>query len=159
MLRAMAFLAIGWTLLAGSKAVHAFEVKGITPGMPIASVNTESCKKIPNADSGVPGFQCQTSLGGSPGTVNIGVMDDVVVLAVFNIPAAMMTPTRDALAEKYGPPRKPNRYIESYSWDRDQLSMTIKTNRLAGGFDVLLVDWTLFNRAQDAQKNQARGDI
>jgi hypothetical protein len=151
---AFAIAAVG---LAGPAA--AFEVKGYTPGMEISKVDLAACEKIANADSGVPGFRCDTTLGGDKAELRLLVFEGTVVGMVFKVPDGRMTPTLDALSQKYGRPVQPNRNLEEYNWRKGELEMTIKDNRVTRSYQLLLVDFELFRKAQAANADKAKKDI
>ena len=142
-----------------SSHAAAFEVKGYTPGMDIAAADLNGCEKVENADSGIPGFSCDTSLGGDPATLRIGVFEDKVVALIFHVPNARMKPTLDALSEKYGRPSQNNRYIEDYNWRRGDLVMGIKEQQIRRGYSLLVMSTSLFKKAQAAAAAKAKKEI
>jgi hypothetical protein len=111
----------------------AFEVKGYTPGMEIDKVDLAGCEPVQNADSGVPGYMCNTTLGGNAAELRIAVFERKVIALVFLVPNARMKPTLDALSEKYGTPNRINRYSEDYYWHRGDLAMSIQQERVRAG--------------------------
>ncbi|MBX3665743.1 MAG: hypothetical protein KF834_08645 [Burkholderiales bacterium] len=95
------FVIISWCLFFAG-AVHAFEVKGYTPGMDVSMLDLKSCRAIPDADSGIPGYACDTTVGGDPAVARLLVFGGKLIGAVFNLKNAHMRPVLDALTEKYG---------------------------------------------------------
>jgi hypothetical protein len=145
-----------------SSTAAAFDVKGYAPGMDAANLDLTACEKVSNADSGVPGFRCDRTLGGDSAELRIGVFDDKVVLLTFIVRNGRMTATRDALIEKFGAPVQPNRYIETYQWSGGGQVMAIKENRQNRpdqGYTVLLYDRMLFDKAKAAAGSKAKKDI
>jgi hypothetical protein len=135
----------------------AFEVKGYTPGMEISKVDLTGCTKIDNADSGVPGFRCDTTLGGDKAQLRLTVFEGKVVGVIFIVREGRMTPTLDALSQKYGRPSKRNRYSEEYDWTSGDIWMTISEE--GRGYSVLVVDHALSKRERAAAANKAKKDI
>jgi len=137
----------------------AFEIKGYSPGADVSTVDTSLCRGGENIDSGIPGFTCDTTLAGEKAELRLAVFDGKLVAIIFRVAGTLMTPTLDALSQKYGTPTKPNRFIEDYSWSRGNEIMSIKESRLTNGYQVLLMDFALFRRARDAAAAKAKKDI
>ena len=141
-------------------AADAFEIKGYTPGMSLTSAIIKDCEAIPDADSGVPGYRCQTTLGGDQAVLRLVVFDEQLVAAIWTVENGNFRAMLDALSEKFGHPRQSNRYIEAYNWHEGRQSLTIKQNSVERKrYSVLLVDFNLYDRAKAPQKEKAKKDL
>jgi hypothetical protein len=141
-------------------AADAFEIKGYTPGMSLTSAIIKDCEAIPNADSGIPGYSCLTTLGGDQAVLRLAVFDEQLVAAVWHVESGNFRAMLDALSEKYGNPRQSNRYIEDYSWREGRQSLSIKQNSVERKkYAVLLADFNLYDRAKASQKEKAKKDL
>lgn len=136
-----------------------FEIKGIAPGMQVPAELGQQCTAVANADSGIPGLSCQTTLGGSTAQMRVIVHEKQIVGVVVVVSGAMMGPVLDALSEKYGRPIQHNRYMREYQWSAGGRLLGIKEDSIERGYSVILYDKALYQAARDALKNKARGDI
>lgn len=107
----------------------------------------------------MPGYACDTTVGGDPASVRVLVFEGKVVGVIFTTKNAHMKPILDALSEKYGRPTQSNRYIENYNWRNGRLTMSLKEKKLDRGYDILLIDFDLFAAAQKSAKDKAKSDI
>lgn len=146
-------------LLLVAAGVSAFDLKGVTPGDPASSVDLKDCRKTADADSGIPGYRCDTTLGGYPARLSIAVVDERVTGLIYRVDEGSMTPLREAFEEKFGRARKPNRYIERYIWGKGELSMTMEETRGGRGFFVLSMHNGLAKVHSDREKAKAKKDF
>lgn len=137
----------------------AFELKGFQTGVEVSTLDLKACAEVKNADSGLPGYSCKTTLGGDAADARVAVFGGKVVAVVFRIESGRLGPVRDALAEKYGRPSQSNRYIEDYDWSEGNQILGIKEQRVTKGYTVILMDRTLYAAAQKAAKEKAKGDL
>lgn len=137
----------------------AFELKGINLGDDISSTDLKQCKPVPDADSGIPGYRCDTTFGGTPAVMMLIVTEQKIAAIKIIVEGQIMSPIRDALQEKYGSPSKPNRYIEDYNWSRGEKFLSIKESRMTRGYAVLAIDWVLVNTFNNKTKNKAKNDL
>jgi hypothetical protein len=151
---------IGAAAVFGSiNAVEAFELKGYKPGMKLADIDLNGCQQLANADSGVPGYRCNTTLGGEEAVVRLAIFEEQLVAAIFTVEAGQFGAMLDALSEKYGRPSKRNRFIEDYDWHQGQEYLGIKQNTIKRGYRVLMLNFSLYDRAKAAQKEKAKKDM
>ena len=139
--------------------VGAFELKGISPGMPANELDLAGCVQVENADSGIPGFHCDSTIGGDKAALKIVVFDARVVGAIFNVEVGHMGPVKDALSQKFGTPDRPNRYMEKYLWSRGSLSMRIAERGRNRGYSVTVLDFILYQTAAQANAKKAGKDL
>lgn len=142
-----------------SSYVFSFEVKGYKLGMDASGLDVKDCSPVKDADSGVPGFRCQTTLGGENAELRLLVFDDRLVGFIFRLKNAHMQPVFDALTEKYGRPAQPNRYMQDYTWSTGGQLLSIKERRIDRGYSVLGLDQPLFENARKANAQKAKSDI
>jgi hypothetical protein len=162
MKRALAIAALftlAMPLHAAEGDTFGFEVKGYSAGADISTIDTSACRSSPSVDSGVPGFVCDTTLAGEKAELRLAVFDGKIVAVIFRVESARMTPTLEALSEKYGRPGKQNRYIEDYNWSKGEVSMSIQESRLTHGYRLLIADLALFRRASAAAAAKAKKDL
>lgn len=145
--------------LAFCGSATAFEIKGISPGDSIETVDLAACRAVENADSGIPGYRCDTTFGGAKAIMTLVVAEKKIVAIKMAVEGQVMGPIRDALAEKYGQPSKRNRYIEDYDWNSGEKHLSIKESRIARGYSVLSVDFSLFDAVTQQNKEKAKGDL
>lgn len=151
----MAALALTGT----TSAQPAFDLKGYTTGGDFAAIDTKSCRKTPDVDSGVPGVICESTFGGEKAELRIGHHEGKVVVVIFEVKNAGMRPTLDALTSKYGRPTKPNQFLDDYLWRSGDLMLFLDSKRVSNGYSAMLIDMALFKRATEAQADKAKKDI
>ncbi len=152
-------LTLAAPLVVAQGADVGFEIKGLAPGVDISAIDTSACRAVKDADSGVPGLSCDTTLAGEKAELRLPVHEKKVVALIFRVDNALMTPTLDALTQKYGRPVQPNRYIEAFNWTRGDISMAISKRRVENGYTLVLVDLALFRIARAASADKAKKDL
>jgi hypothetical protein len=138
---------------------YAFEVKGITPGDDLSSVNLKACRPTADADSGVPGYVCDTTFGGAPAKMNLLVAEKKVIGAVIKVEHEVMQPTLKALEEKYGRAARPNQFMERYVWSSGRDYLSIEESALGGGYTVSNVNFALFEAFTNQKAQKAKSDL
>jgi hypothetical protein len=159
MKKAMVTGIAGVALLVSVVSASAFDIKGFKSGMNVADIDTQKCEKVPNADSGIPGYACNTTLGGDQALARLAVFDEKLVAAVFTVNNGQFRPMLDALSEKFGRPSQPNRFLEEYQWAQGREILSLKQNLTKTGYRVLIMDLSLYNQAKDVQKEKAKKDL
>ena len=152
-------LLLGLSTLVCASYVSAFDVQGYSPGMPIPPQVERECIKVSNVDSGVPGYRCNSTLGGEPAVLKIAVFQGKVAGVIFILESQHMGSMLKMFREKYGSPTQPNPHNPDYHWSKGQMFLFIKqlhtpTGRRGGyrvwGYTVVLVDSDLFDKASKA---------
>lgn len=142
-----------------SLAADRFDIKGYSAGVAVSSLDLKPCHAEKHVDSGMGGYICDTTIAGEPAKLKLAVFDGVVAAVIANVDKGMMTPIVDALTQKFGPPSKPNRYIEEYTWRRSQQWMIAETNRVSGGYKIMIIDSDQLAKSKASLANKAKGDI
>jgi hypothetical protein len=153
------FVCLSGALFALGAHAAPYEIKGIAPGTDVSTVDLKACTAVKNADSGVPGYRCNTTYGGAPAVMTVVVANQKVIAVKVLVEGQVMTPVRDALQEKYGPARQPNRYIESYQWQSGPDYLEIEERRVGGGYSAISINFDLYHAVSDTQKSKAKTDL
>lgn len=137
----------------------AFDVKGISPGADIVSIDRKGCRPVANADSGLPGYECDTTYAGERATMRLIVPDKRVIAVVVRVENGDFLPTLKALEEKYGSAHQPNRFIESYVWRSGPSYLQIEQSRSGQGYSVTTMDFDLYNAITKQKTEKVKGDL
>lgn len=139
--------------------VAAFDVKGISPGADIGSVDRTGCRPVANADSGLPGYECDTTYAGERATMRLVVPDKRVIAIVVHVENGDFLSTLKALEEKFGSARQPNRFMESYVWRSGPSHLQIEQSGTGHGYTVTTMDFDLFGAITKQKTEKAKGDL
>lgn len=150
--------ALACTALLVSSA-YGFEIKGISPGDDASSISLKGCRQVANADSGVPGYTCDTTFAGSPAKMTILVAENKVIGILITVDHEVMQPTLQALEEKYGHAARPNQFMQRYVWSSGRDYMTIEERRAGAGYSVSNVNLELFEAFTKQKAQKAKGDL
>jgi hypothetical protein len=137
----------------------AFELKGIASGANLDTVDLKACRAVPDADSGIPGYRCDSTFGGAPANMSLVVADEKIVGVKIIVEGELMLPILEALQEKYGSPRKANRFIEDYTWTAGEKFLSLKESRIGRGYTVLTADLALYRAVINKRKNSVKRDL
>jgi hypothetical protein len=138
---------------------YAFEIKGITPGDDVSSLNLKACRSVPNADSGVPGYICETTFAGAPAKMTVLVADKKVIGTIVRVEHEVMQPTLQALEEKYGRPVQPNQFMQKYIWSSGTDYMDIEESAIGGGYSVSNFSTEMFEAFTKKKAQKAKSDL
>jgi hypothetical protein len=153
------FACLSGALFALSAHAGAYEIKGIAPGADVSTLDLRACSAVKNADSGIPGYRCNTTYGGAPAVMTVVAANKKVIAVKVLVEGQVMAPVRDALQDKYGPARQPNEYIQSYQWQSGPDYLQIEERSVGGGYSVISLNFDLFHAVSDAQKSKAKTDL
>jgi len=148
-----------FSALVFSGSAAAFELKGISPGAGIDTVDRTACRALKNADSDMPGYSCATTFGGAPAVMELSVADQKIVSIQVSVERQVMGSVLNALEEKYGKSSKPNRYIEDYRWKSGAKRLSIEEDRISSGYIVFAADMSLYLAFTNKKKETAKGDL
>jgi hypothetical protein len=132
--------------------------------MPVPPHVERECVKMRNVDSGVPGYRCNSSLGGEPAVLKIAVFQEKVAGVIFILENGHIGPMLQSFKERYGSPKQPNRHNADYHWSKGDMWLFIKQLHIGGrrggysdwGYTVVLVDSNLFNQASKVNAQGVR---
>ena len=137
----------------------AFEIKGISPGMDVSALDLKACQSVADVDSGMPGYSCNSTLGGEPSVMRIAVYQSKVVAVLVAVDNGHMSPTKAALAERYGEPSQPNQFMQKFQWANGNTLFQIEEKGLGRGYSITLIDFALFKMAQADAKERVKKDL
>jgi hypothetical protein len=155
----MRTLVIAAALVSFTSSATAIEIKGMSPGMDMSALDLTACQTVADVDSGMPGYSCNSTLGGEPARMRIAVYKNKVVAVMFAVENGQMGPTKAALTEKYGEPSQPNQFMQKFQWVNGSTFLQIEGKLLGRGYSITLLDFALFKLAQADAKEKVKKDL